>query len=285
MTIGNKQRIIIVFFAVLLLALGAWAGSSLTAASKDREIEELLGVNETLHDEIAVTKTKVTGLSKSIKSMTDENTQLLDLVTSLRDRPEKIQYITRVETVAVPVESEKSFSEPPQEYSFELKPGLPVAKFSYDKQLQEPYKFETYSLSFRNSIAISKKSSTALLQVSSSGNPDQFVDIPIDNLTVDFVEEQRLFEPNIGVGLTLAAGASPDFLGSVFVSFIHPTKNVDVVGLRIGGNGSNAHFYFDAAGYNIGHHIPIFTDLWVHAGVGVDIYASPHGHVSLGTKF
>ena len=99
MTIGNKQRIIIVFFAVLLLALGAWAGSSLTAASKDREIEELLGVNETLHDEIAVTKTKVTGLSKSIKSMTDENTQLLDLVTSLRDRPEKIQYITRVETV------------------------------------------------------------------------------------------------------------------------------------------------------------------------------------------
>ena len=285
MKTGTKQKVIIVFFAVLSLAIGAWAGSSLTAAAKNREIEQILGVNETLHEEIASSKTRTTSLSKSLKDLTDENTQLVDLVTQLRDRTEKIQYITRVETVVVPVESEKTFSEPPKEYSFELKPDLPVARFSYDSKLQEPYRFETYSLSFRNSVVVSKKSATALLQVSSSGNPDQFVEIPIDELSVDFVEEQKLFEPNVGVGMTFAAGVSPDLLGSIFVSFIHPTKNIDVVGLRIGGNGSNAHFYFDAAGYNIGHHIPIFTDLWVHAGVGVDIYASPHGHVSLGTKF
>ena len=189
-----------------------------------------------------------------------------------------------METVVVPAEAERAFSEPPEEYSFELKPNLPVARFSYDSELQEPYRFETHSLNFRNSIVVSKKSATALLQVSSSGNPGQFIDIPIDELSVDFVEEQKLFEPNVGIGMTVAASESPDLLGSVFISFIHPTKNIDVAGLRIAANGSTAHFSFDAVGYNIGHHIPIFTDLWVHAGVGVDIYAHPHGHVSLGTN-
>jgi len=285
MKIGTKQKIVIVFSAVLLLVLGAWFGSYVTTFIKDREIEEILGINETLHKKIALTKTRTTSLSKSLKNLTDENTQLVDLVTELRDRPAKIQYVTRVETVVVPVETEKAFSEPPKEYLFELKPNLSVARFSYDKELQEPYRFETYSLSFRNSIVVSKKSATALLQISSSGNPGQFIDIPIDELSVDFVEEQKLFEPNIGVGMTVAASPSPDLLGSVFISFIHPTKNIDVAGLRIAANGSTAHFSFDAVGYNIGHHIPIFTDLWVHAGVGVDIYAHPHGHVSLGTKF
>jgi hypothetical protein len=286
METGTKARIAIgAFFIVMAMLLGAWAGSSITAAQKDRELEEILGLNSTLHTEITSTNNRVKSLSGSLKSLSDENTRLTDLVAELKNRPTKIEYVTRVETVVVPDVRTETFEKPPEEYLFELKPELPVARFSYDADAEQPYGFETYSLTFRNSIVISERNSTALLQISSEKNPETFIEVPIDDLTVDYVEEQKLFEPHVGAGLTLGAGVKPDLMGSIFVSFIHPTKNVDTIGLRVAANGSNVHFVFDAVGYNIGHHIPVFTDLWLHAGAGIDIRATPYGHISLGTKF
>ena len=69
MKTGTKQKIVIVFFAVLSLAIGAWFGSYVTASMKDREIEEILSINETLHEEIASTKTRTTSLSRSLKDL------------------------------------------------------------------------------------------------------------------------------------------------------------------------------------------------------------------------
>jgi hypothetical protein len=286
METGTKVQIAAaVFFLIMALLLGAWAGAAITGAQKDREIEEILGLNSTLHTEITTKSNRVRSLSSSLKDLSDENTRLSDLIIELKNRPTKVEYVTRVETVVVPEVRTETFEKPPKEYLFELNPDLPVARFSYDAEAEEPYGFETYSLTFRNSIVISERNSTALLQISSEKSPDTFVEVPIDELTVDYVEEQRLFEPHVGAGLTFGAGVQPDLMGSLFVSFIHPTKNVDTVGLRVAANGSNVHFVFDAVGYNIGHHIPVFTDLWLHAGAGVDIRATPYGHVSLGTKF
>ena len=279
------NRIIVAFVAILLVLLGAWAGSAVASSYKDKQLEDLLGENARLHKQVETTRTSTKRLTTSLADLTDENTLLADLVAELRDRPEKIQYITRVETVVVPEVKSETFEEPPDEFVFKLMPDLPVARFSYDESSSEPYGFETYALTFRNSIVISPKSSSSLLQISSEKNPDVFVEGPIDELSVDYINNQKLFEPHVGVGLTVAAGVQPDLLGSVFVSFIHPTKNIDTVGLRIAANGTTTHFIFDPIGFNVGHHIPIFTDLWLHAGAGIDIYASPYGHVSLGTKF
>jgi len=283
---NSKVRLALLGVLLLIVSVGGYAvGAKIERRTASKALHELLATKEFLYAEAAVTRTKSMGLEKSLKQLSDENTELLDLVAQLRDRPEKIRYVTVTETVVKPPDPIVNVLEPPDEHLFLLQDNLAVARFAYDDGAELPYTFETYELTFKNSVVLSEKSASGLLQVASSADPGVFVEIPIDSFEVRSISEQRLFEPHIGVGLTFSANETPDLLGSIFVSFLHPHKNVDVLGVRIAANGQTAQFGLDLVGYNLAAHIPVLTDLWIHGGVAIDIRAKPSGHLSLGTKF
>lgn len=283
-----KVRTQLVLLAIVLLVtlVGGYAiGAKIERDAATKSFMELLSSKEKLYEEVEIVRNESSTLDKSIRQLSDKNTELLDLVAQLQARPEKIRYITVTETVIESSEPVIETIDLPAEHVFLLNDKLAVARFAYDSEAERPYTFETYGLTFKNSVVISEKITSGLLQISSSADPDNFVEFPIDSLEVRSINEQPLFEPHIGVSLTFSAAEQPDLLGSIFLSFLHPHENVDVLGIRVGANGQTAQFGIDAVGYNIAAHVPVITDLWIHVGVAVDIHAKPSGHLSLGTKF
>ena len=244
---NTKVQLALLTVLMLVTLVGGYAiGAKIERDNSSKSIRELLSSKELLYAEVKNAKTKSTSLGKALSELSDKNTELLDLVAQLQDRPEKIRYVTITEAIVKPLEPTIATTEPPTEHVFLLQDNLAVARFA---------------------------------------NPDVFLEVPIDSFEVRIIDELRLFEPNVGISLTISANETPDLLGSVFVSFLHPHKNVDVIGLRIAVNGQVAQFGADLAGYNIAAHVPVLTDLWVHTGIGVDLHAKPSGHLSLGTKF
>jgi len=283
---NTKVQLVLLAILMMITMVGGYAiGAKIERDSSSKSIRELLASKELLYTEVKNAKTKSTSLEKALSELSDKNTELLDLVAQLQDRPEKIRYVTITETVVKPSEPTVAMAEPPTEHMFLLQDNLAVARFAYDSEIEFPYSFETYELTFRNSVVLSEKNASGLLQIASSANPDVFIEVPIDSFEVRTIDELRLFEPNIGIGLTISANETPDLLGSVFISFLHPHKDVDALGLRIAVNGQAAQIGVDLAGYNIASHVPVLTDLWTHVGIGIDLHANPSGHLSLGTKF
>ena len=281
----RTQLVLLAIVLLVALAGGYAIGAKIERDSAAKSFTELLSSKEKLYEEVEIVRNKSSTLEKSIRQLSDKNTELLDLVAQLQARPEKIRYITITETVIEPSKPVLETVDLPSEHVFLLDDRLAVARFAYDPEVEKPYTFETYGLTFRNSVIISEKTTSGLLQISSTADPDSFMEFPIDSLEVRSINEQPLFEPHIGVGLTFSAMEQPDLLGSVFLSFLHPHENVDVLGIRIGANGQTAQLGIDAVGYNIAAHVPVITDLWIHVGVAIDIHAQPSGHLSLGTKF
>ena len=271
--------------AILILTSGYAIGAKIEKDSASRSLSELLSSKEKLYEEVAVVRTQSATLEQSITQLSDKNTELLDLVAQLQTRPDKVRYVTVTETVIESIDSVVETIELPPTHVFLLQNDLAVARFTYDSKAELPYTFETYDLTFKNSVILSDQNSSALLQIASSADPENYIEFPIDSLEVRLISNQPLFEPHIGAGITLSASSSPDLLGSIFLSFLHPHKNVDVFGIRVAATGQTVQLGLDLAGYNIAAHAPIITDLWVHAGVAINVNAAPSGHLSLGTKF
>jgi len=283
---STRTQLVLLAIILLITLVGGYAiGTKIEQMSAARSYAELLSSRESVYEEVTVVRTRAASLEKSLHELSDKNTELLDLVAQLQARPDQIRYITVTETVIQPSDPIVEVLDLPAEYLFKLREDLTIARFAYDVTADLPYTFETYELTFKNSVVISDKNSSGLLQISSSADPDKYIEFPIDSLEVRSISEQPMFEPNVGLSLTLSASQTPDLLGSVFVSFLHPHKNVDVLGVRVAVNGQAAQFGLDLVGYNIAAHLPVLTDFWVYGGVAIDIYAQPSGHLSVGTKF
>lgn len=286
--IKNQSTFTLIGLALIASFVGFFAGSCSKEQNQEQTIEYLMESVPEVHTEIKEVKVQDQSLLNTIKELSDENTQLLDLVRKLKNKPTEVVYVTQTETVIKTVGTQK-FDELPDNYQHKTEQGLVLAEFDHIKkegEEKDQFIFDTYDLTIKNSVVIGKKSATSLLQVASSKEPDKFYEIPIDNLTVVNTEEpHKKLEANVGISLTAGLSEKPELLVSVFGSFIHPIKNLDVLGVRLSANTTNFVFGVDAVGYNVGAHLPVFTDLWVHGGVGVDLWGKPQGLLSLGTKF
>lgn len=255
------SRWLIVLVLFLFIALGSY---SLGSKSADDRITAMLSENQGLHTEITTTRNRVVTADRAIKQLSDEKTQLIELVAELQrraDKPPIIREVVRVQTVVEPAEPVYVVQELPPEYRFTLEPGLEVARFSTDGK---DYKFTTHQLEIRNSVVIGERKSTALLQVASSADPETFYEIPIDDLQVRTTDpDLKLFRPD--VHLTVRAGLSqgPQLTVSLGLTLLHPTKCVDTVGLNVSGNTSTAQVGIIPFAYNLGCHLPVVNDLWI----------------------
>ena len=286
--IKNQSTFTLIGIALIASVAGFFFGSCSKETDDQQTIEYLMESVPEVHTEIKEVKVQDETLVNAIKELSDENTQLLDLVRRLKDKPAEVRYVVQTETIIETVGTQK-FDELPDNYQHATKEGLVLAEFDHIKnegEQKDQFTFTTYDLTIKNSVVIGKDSATSLLQVASAKEPDKFYEIPITDLTViNTEEEHKKLEANVGISLTGGLSAKPEFMASVFASFIHPVKNLDVLGVRLSGNTTNFVFGVDAVGYNIGAHIPVFTDLWIHGGAGVDLFGKPVGLISLGTKF
>jgi len=286
----KTQLILLSILGLAVLAGGYALGAKVERAAAEEAYAELLSTKEKIYEEAEIVRNRSAGLADAVSELSDKNTELLDLVAQLQSRPSEVRYITVTETVVEAGDPIVEALDLPSEYVFRLREDLAVARFAYDSEAELPYTFETYDLTFRSSVVISEKKSAGLLQISSSADPETYVEVPIDSLEVRSVEDQDLFEPNIGMGITASMGESAAVMGSAFVSFLHPNENIDVLAVRLAGTYpvESMTLGVDLAGYNLGNHLPVLTDFWLHAGGAFSVVGESGGRsvqVSLGTKF
>jgi hypothetical protein len=272
---------IITAVIVLLICIGVFvAGYGLADCSARAEYDALLSLHETQHTEVVIAKNKVTSLGKALSSLQNDNLDLLGIVQELKDRPPQIRYITHIETVLQPSDPIIITPELPENYLFQLEDSITVAEFSV---VDEKYKFETFALTFRNTVILGEKSTASLVQVASSYNPNTFYEVPSE-LIVKKINRQKLFEPNFGMGVTFSL-PEPRLTGSFLFTFLHPLEELDVAGIRISANDKTLKFGIDGVAYNLGKPLPIITDTWIGAGASVDITGKFSGDITLSTKF
>jgi hypothetical protein len=232
------------------------------------------------YQEIEIQKNEIKSLNETVEWLNSNNDELAALVSELRDRPSEIRYIVKTETVIQPSEPIVITPDLPDEHLFTLDGSIPVARFGTST---EGYAFETYALSFRTSLALGERTTTALLQVQSSAQPDTWFEIPT-SLDVTKVSDRRFFEPHIGIGIT-GVLPIPDLTASLYVSLLHPNQDLDLLQPRLSFNGKQLRIGIDPLSYNIGSRLPVLTDTWIAPGVSYGTNGFWSGDLTIGTKF
>jgi hypothetical protein len=262
--------------AAVLLAIAFGLDSCVAHAENRKLIADTVSV----HELVEVERNRNTSLERAISDLQSENTSLSSIIADLRAAPAEIEYITVTETVLVPSEPVDIREELPYYKQYVLDEGIVVGDFRSEGG-GPPYTFTTYELAFKNTMVVSKDKTASLLQVNSSYNPDIWVEVPVD-LQVNEIDDTPLFEPHVGIGFTYGLPASA--YGSLYMTTIHPTDNIDLVGLRLSGNDKSIAIGLDVAGYNIGAPLPVVDDLWLYAGGQINTAATPSVAITLGTK-
>jgi len=254
-------------------------GYGLSTAQADARYNNLLDTYQSHLEEAEVVRNTNKTLSNAIIALDTDNDDLKSLIAELNAQPKEIQYITKTETILIASDPIVITPDLPDEHMFLLQDGITVARFS---QENPGYKFETYNLSFRNTMIIAKNKTAASLQVQSSYDPDVWHEIPVD-VAVNRISEQKLFEPHVGLGIT-GGFPSPDITGSAYVSLLHPADPTDLLSIRLSASQNTVALGLDPVGYNLGTHLPIFTDLWVYAGVSLNTQLQGQASITIGSK-
>ena len=231
--------------------------------------------------EVEVSRNHNQVLTSAISDLETNNNQLKSTLAELKEQPHKIKYITKIETVLVPQEPELVTSDLPEEYLFSLEGPLVAGRFS---QVSDGYRFETFKLSFRNILVIGESKTGASLQAQSSFDSSTWIEIPVQ-IQVSKIKEQPVFEPHLGVGLTISPSILQPVTGSILVSAIHPLEDLDVLGLRLGFNKNLLRVGIDPIGYNLGKPLPGLTDTWIYPGVSIDTSGYVTADITIGSKF
>jgi hypothetical protein len=282
--VANWKHLLMLLALVLALVFGYV--EYLAKQSQDLKLLELLAANTELHTQVTVVSNKNQTAVKAIEQLSDENTQLIELVARLKhqaNRPPVIKEVVVTKTVLQPQTPQITTPELPPEYRFKLEPGLEVARFSAQAT---DYTFTTHKLTIKNSIVIGESQSAAMLQIASSAEPDKFYEFPIDDLRVSATTpQQKLFAPHLMLGIRAGLSADPQLTAQAIVMLLHPRPCVDTLGLVVAGNNQTAQFGVSPLAYNLGCHLPVVDDLWITTDAYVDIRAQFGAGLGIASKF
>lgn len=266
--------------AVIALVMFAFGLGDIRAK---RTTNELLAQVEITMDKIETVENKNRSLASTLKKTQAKNDSLLQTIASLGDQAASVEYVatSRGKLFGKPT---LVVDEPPKEHLFRLDNGPAVARYS---QSNKKYIFETFDLTFHADVAVAPKKTAMSLRVESDYEPGEEHEVPV-TLEVTHIQsaKQKLFEPHIGVGIT---GSAPSLQvnPSATISFIHLTEALDIVGVysTYDLNASRIDIGVSPASYNVGEHLPIFTDLWVTPGGHFDRHGKFQVDLTIGTKF
>jgi len=276
-----KYRDILLIVIVILLPLvGAYIGHTMSEAKHEKELYDTTLDSEELREKLAVVKTQKTSLKTALKETLTDNDSLRDTIAGLKARPAQIEYITQIETIIEVKETEVIVATLPENHQFTLQENLVVGEFA---AREDSYRFSTYRMYLKGNLVLGESSSALLLEAATEYEPSHWEEVPV-RLTVKRIQEHKVFEPHISIGVALLAppfSAQPIF----GVSFIHPTPVWDVGLIHLGYNGESASLGIDPVTWNLGSKVPILTDSWIGAGVNLSTDATWQGSLSLTTKF
>lgn len=297
----TKTRTILIVGVVLSILAGVGGvffgismGREQASKEKDAEFAKVLDEIATDHKQVVTAKNEqVASLQEALTTSEAEAGTLADLVRKLRDRPAKVQYVTKVETVLVPSDP-KVITVPitklPDEHLFalELPDGeLVVARVgqadSNGDGENDSVEFETYEQEFALTAALGEQSSSFLLQGKTSYD-GEFREIPVDvDVTRITPDPPKLARPYLALGVTGFGGAGGGLArpvagagASVTLPWLHPRPDVDVITPRVtlgtvyDFTEEQPRFTFrgglDVVSYNLGREGGFVQDLWLGVG-------------------
>lgn len=170
----------------------------------------------------------------------------------------------------------------PQDYLFALSNGLIVAEALYQEGGQQ---YTTFDQRFRGTVVVGEKRSGATIEMSTGHDPDTWAQVDVDLDVQSVVDEKRpIFMPHVAMGgvvdVVWSPGRTPtvQLLVSISSPLIHPTEDLDFVAPAIRFNDKTFRVGLDVIGYNVGSHMaPVFSDLWLTAGVDYDPFNATWG--------
>tara|TARA_Y100000034_G_C6899087_1_gene415199 strand:- start:809 stop:1600 length:792 start_codon:yes stop_codon:yes gene_type:complete len=241
--------------------------------------EALLLDQEVLQEGLKVTSNEIQSLDRLLAKKDEETRQLKEVIQALEERPERIRYVVRTETVIEG--STETTTDLPPSYVHRFANDLAVAQF-FAKD--DGYTFETFSVDFSTQIVLGENTTGVVLTATSSYEPDVPISIPIQDVEVIKVRPNKLFEPHILIGGTISI---PDLDTSLSIStaLLHPRDYLDVLSLRGSVSDSSVRIGLDPVSYNLGYNIPVITDLWITAGASIGTGRFPYNFdLTVGSK-
>jgi len=280
---------------LILLILIFSSGWLLRGISADSNIESLLKNHEIELQKIKVVHTRNSTLIEELEVAGANRAVLLDEIASLKSKPTEIRYITKVETIIV---GEPTFvtTELPESHTFRTDIGLAVAEFSVEGENDQPeYVFDTADLKIEADFVIAEHDSALSLRITSDLEPGTQYEVPVDELNVKHIKEQKLFDPHVLLGGSISAGTGTIGLAPhVGLSLLHARRGLDLVQIRLGSTGertnsttgSESRFSIglDPVLYNIGDSLPVLTNCWLGGGATIDTSGQLSGTLSFGAK-
>lgn len=216
----------------------------------------------------SVSNEKIT-YSETIDGLKRENQRLLSIIQDYESRPEKVKYITKIETIVkagepiiVPVVEGKR----PDSHIFKLGNGIPVATF---ESSETDYKYITYDLELETDIVIGEQTTTVMVTGFSSADPETPYSFPSRVSVKELkIADHKKFKPEFYLGVT--ADIDQQLTSSVYASigfpFYHPTENLDIATPRFSFNSTQTKIGVDLVSWNIASKLPLLSDIWISPG-------------------
>ena len=285
---------------LLLLMVGIFAGGwFIKGYLAGGDYELLLADKNKITENLTIAKNKTTSLQNLLNGKDQRIQELKQVIANLEKSPTEVTHV--VETVTtlpgeetkVIVYREAECPNPPPDHLFQLENGLKVASFRTDKESEEKtYSYETAELTLQGTVVIAEQDTAVLLKATSSLEPDITYPLRVDALEVTKIRKHRIFEPHIQINMNALVAFAPvaaDVTASISVPLIHPLdKELDFLAPKIGFNNHDVRLGVDIIGYNLGHKLPVITDLWISAGTSVSLIGEskyPSVDISIGSKF
>lgn len=287
------------FIFLIIIVIGLFAAGYYTSRWQTSDDYELLSQEkEALLENLKLAKNKTTNITSLLENKDRETQELKEIIRGLKEAPAKIKYIVKTKTVIKGGETNEVVTvtndcpNPPPGYQFKFENGLPVAEFRVKKEAnRQTYQYETADITFKTAIVIAEDKTGVLLKASSSLEPGKEFTLIAEDVTVSKIKQFSIFEPHVMLGITTSMELVPvtlDVTGTLSLPLLHLLdKRFDMLAPKISFNGSSARLGLDIASYNIGHDIPIITDLWLTIGSSVDFTSGqsyPSIDLSVGSK-
>lgn len=286
-----KQRTWIKYvFLVAVLILVFSLGALFQSSTSDRD-EKFLIDNWKLseHEHLLVeANKKARDLQGALNKAEGDKSDLLDQIVTLKRENNRLAVLLTTNTTVssggdggtltttnpVNCESPEAY-----EYLYKYENGLVVGGYKFDG---EQHAHALHDLKVKSSIVVGDKDTSVIIKMATAYDENSWFEVPVEADIVT-ISDHKLIAPELSLGAAVMAPVF-DVQPSLTFSWLHPTKSTDALSPKLGGTSSSYHVGVDVLSYRVSDHLPLFTDLWLSAGM---VYSQngAMGAITLGSKF
>lgn len=295
-TLKEFKSLLILVALFIAVFVGGWYLATWKAGG---DYDLLLSEKISLIENLKIAKNNTTSLGSLLKRKDKQAEELKSIIKTLEEKPGKVKYIVRTETIIRGEDATEivapaaNCADPPPSHVFQFESGMPIASFTVsEEEGNQTYLYDTADITYEGTIVISENKTAMLLKAESSMQPDEKYTIEVEAIQVQKIRQHKLFEPHLMVSLNASLEFVPiggDISGTISMPLFHPMdKRLDLLAPKVGFNSKNIRLGADIVSYNLGHDIPVITDLWIGVGTSVALLEGskyPSLDLSIGSKF